>query len=82
MMMSAAPPLRRRLRPPVAQVQLGDVEGKDFVGASGCLVEHPPQGACPKRQMRTCQQVLDQRLVQGAGAVRGARAPACCGMHR
>lgn len=37
----------------VVDVELVDVEGKDFLGAGGGLVQHPPQRALAQRQPRS-----------------------------
>jgi hypothetical protein len=56
-------------RPPVGQVQIFHVQGQEFVGAGGGLIQQPPQGSLSQREITAGKQPLELATGEGSGAV-------------
>jgi hypothetical protein len=55
--------------PPVGQVQIRHVQGQELVGAGGGLIQQPPQGSLPQREITAGEQPLELAAGEGPGAV-------------
>jgi hypothetical protein len=55
--------------PPVGQVEVRHVQGQELVGASGGLIEQPPQGSLSQRKIAAGKQPLQLAAGESPGAV-------------
>ena len=56
-------------RAPVGQVQVFHVQGQQLVGASGGLIQQPPQGSLSQRKNPAGKQPLELAAGESPGAV-------------
>ena len=61
--------------PPVGQIQVLHVQGQEFVGAGGGLIQQPPQGSFPQVEIAVGKQPLQLTSGEGPGAVDPLAAP-------
>jgi hypothetical protein len=56
-------------RPPVGQIQVSHLQFQQLVGAGGGLIQQPPQGSLPQREIAAGELPIKLGAGEGPGAV-------------